>query len=423
MIQVRCPGCGYLQTLSEERFLAVTEDFLNCPHCRQKVPKIWTPGNSESMPDEVKHKMLAFSRRILNGGEITREIVHALESQVRHFGAIPESIKALGMGYSYLGDYGKAEEFLVKAGQEEPRDPEVLHCLLEMFVDQKNFFDAVQIGEELVFKSGFRASDEDVANLAQAYCNVDKAQEARDLLDNYPELDKSNAAIKMVYRRLTKINKKGLTDLLKQNSAISRILKRTGAEEKRSPAEEHAVQEALPAAGHETGLHEPEGITRLVNPAFEYWVYTLDSTIPKWDDIRTHLMRQHSDKAERERMFRFLESAIQVNQLAIDYMQRTQENDLFNYPEESIPHNSRNLCPDDRNKLLNAAMIVRVRYKPEGNLVLHNLFFVPKLDRVHQRSQRRSRPRCGFPPPVGNRGMEELHVRAQRQIHRGPCPV
>ena len=103
MLQVRCPECGYLQTLSEERFLSISDNFLNCPHCNAKVPKEWTPQQEESVPEEVRHKMLAFSKRILNGRDVRLEVVYALESLVRHYGPAEETHKALGIGYALVG--------------------------------------------------------------------------------------------------------------------------------------------------------------------------------------------------------------------------------------------------------------------------------------------------------------------------------
>ncbi|MDQ1285214.1 MAG: hypothetical protein QG663_622, partial [Thermodesulfobacteriota bacterium] len=104
MVQVRCPDCGYLQSLSEERFLNIAEDFLNCPHCHARIPKTWAPVEVESIPEEVRHKILAFSSRILNGGEINRDVVCALETLVRKYGAPENSVRALGLGYASVGE-------------------------------------------------------------------------------------------------------------------------------------------------------------------------------------------------------------------------------------------------------------------------------------------------------------------------------
>ena len=120
MVQVRCPDCGYLQSLSDERFLNISEDFLNCPHCHAKIPKTWKPVEVESIPEEVRHKILAFSSRILNGGGITREVVCALESLVRKYGALENSFRALGLGYASVGEAKKAEEFLTQVHNQDP---------------------------------------------------------------------------------------------------------------------------------------------------------------------------------------------------------------------------------------------------------------------------------------------------------------
>ena len=147
MIQVRCPECGYLQTLSEERFLSISDDFLNCPHCHSKVPKEWTPTEDESVPEEARHKMLAFSRRILNGGDVGRDVVYALDSLVHHYGPMEESNKALGIGYAALGETKKAEDFLTQARQESPADREIMRSMLGVLVAQDKFQEAVEVGQ------------------------------------------------------------------------------------------------------------------------------------------------------------------------------------------------------------------------------------------------------------------------------------
>ncbi len=202
MIQIRCKGCGYLQTLSEERFLAINDDFLICPHCNEKVPKQWSYTSTETVPEEAQHKMMAFSRRILNGGEITREVVYALEAQVRRYGHSPESVKALGIGYTYLGEKKKAEEFLVMAHQNDPSDLSVLHCLLEMCVEEEKFLDAVSYGETLLRSAGSQIQDEDVALLALAYNGAGRSDEAKELLQKYNNLDNRNPNCKRATQKI-----------------------------------------------------------------------------------------------------------------------------------------------------------------------------------------------------------------------------
>ena len=156
MVQVRCPECGYLQTLSEERFLSISDNFLHCPHCHARVPKQWAPSTADSVPEEERHKMLAFSRRILNGGDVGREVVYALEALVRRYGAMESSSKALGMGYAALGERVKAEEFLLQAREEDAGDREVLSCLLETLFAEGKFAEAVRTWKDAC-RSGGRA--------------------------------------------------------------------------------------------------------------------------------------------------------------------------------------------------------------------------------------------------------------------------
>jgi uncharacterized protein YegJ (DUF2314 family)/tetratricopeptide (TPR) repeat protein len=379
MIQVRCPECGYLQTLSEERFLSISDDFLNCPHCHSKVPKEWTPTEGESVPEEARHKMLAFSRRILNGGDVGRDVVYALDSLVHHYGPMEESNKALGIGYAALGETKKAEDFLIQARQESPADREIMRSMLGVLVAQDKFHEAVEVGRALADSRVARLQDEDVARLAVALVGIEKVDEAKALLDSYPNLDPRNALVKQARRELKRSAGLGLRSLFREKGKIHRFLGAAGRDGLKSLTEraksfiappEHVARAAEPELDvlerrKKTQAPEPSVPSiKKIQPLLEYWIYAPGSTIPRWEDIRDQLAKQHSRKGDRERAFNLLESALEKNNLTIDYVLKQDAEDLFNYPEELIPLNSRDLDDNDRRNLAEAKMIVRLQLAP-----------------------------------------------------------
>jgi uncharacterized protein YegJ (DUF2314 family)/tetratricopeptide (TPR) repeat protein len=376
MIQVRCPECGYLQTLSEERFLSISDDFLNCPHCHSKVPKEWTPTESETVPEEARHKILAFSRRILNGGDVGRDVVYALDSLVHHYGPMEESNKALGIGYADLGETKKAEDFLIQARAESPTDREILRSMLGVLVAQDKFHEAVEAGRALSDRQAGRLQDEDVARLAIALLGIAEIDEARDLLDSYPNLDPRNALVKQARKDLKRSAGSGLRGLFRERSTIHRFFGGAGIDGLKSltdRARSFINPPELPRFTARAELGAPElkkerpvpGPTapsiKKIQPVMEYWIYAPSTEIPRWEDIREQLGEQHSSNGDRDRDFEFLESAIEKNNLTIDYVLKQDAEELFSYPEELIPLNSRNLDDNDRSNLLEAKMIVRLR--------------------------------------------------------------
>jgi uncharacterized protein YegJ (DUF2314 family) len=379
MIQVRCPECGYLQTLSEERFLSISDDFLNCPHCHSKVPKEWTPTEDESVPEEARHKMLAFSRRILNGGDVGRDVVYALDSLVHHYGPMEESNKALGIGYAALGETKKAEDFLIQARQGSPADREIMRSMLGVLVAQDKFHEAVEVGRALADSRVARLQDEDVARLAVALVGSEKADEAKALLDSYPNLDPRNALVKQARKELKRSSGLGLRSLFREKGKIQRFLGAAGRDGLKSLTDraksfiappEHVARVAEPELDLLERRNKPQApdpavpSAKMIQPLLEYWIYAPGSTIPRWEDIRDQLAKQHSRKGDRERAFNLLESALEKNNLTIDYVLKQDAEDLFNYPEELIPLNSRDLEDNDRHNLVEAKMIVRLQLVP-----------------------------------------------------------
>ncbi len=168
MIQLQCPGCGYLQTVSERRYFSGPEEAALCPHCNAPMPDGPAPG-ADSIPEEAAHKIMAFSRRILAGGEFSRDVVLALESMVRHYGESDEAVQALGIGYARLGDPQKAGPFLRIALVSNPDDEGLVQCLLTVQLAQKDFAHAVLTGEHLLSIPGRQPQDDDVAKLVLAH--------------------------------------------------------------------------------------------------------------------------------------------------------------------------------------------------------------------------------------------------------------
>ncbi|MDD3471930.1 MAG: DUF2314 domain-containing protein [Syntrophaceae bacterium] len=389
MVQVRCPECGYLQSLSEERFLSISDDFLNCPHCSARVPKQWGPCNPDHVPDEARHKMSAFSSRILNGGLIAKEVAHALESLVRRYGPFESSYKALGVGYTKLGDFKKAEEFLIHAKQQDLQDVEIDKLFLETFIGLERFEEAQSIGFQLI-ENG-EASSDDIARTAFALFNLDETDTANDLLKAYPIIDTTSAAAKQLKRQMTKIAGANLGAKLKEKVNIKRFFGGSGKESIKSLAERaknlfsagtDSVSLSLETSEESSensgslDSHPDTGANLSVSPKVEYWIYSPESEIPKWDDVKRSFGTVISSMPARARAFKLLESLIASNDLNIEYILRSEARELFNYPEELIKLNARNFTDADLEALRSSQMIVRMELTPSSTWSSESLKFI-----------------------------------------------
>jgi len=372
MIQVRCPECGYLQTLSEERFLAISQDYLNCPHCHAQVPKEWNPVDLESVPDEARHKMLAFSRRILNGADVSHDMVYALESLVRRYGQTEESAKALGIGYARLGAPEKAESFLAEAEKQAPEDLEIIRCFLHVRLAQGRYEEAVRAGRALLGLSEGRADDGDIAGLALALIGDEKIPEARELLDSHPDLDPRNPLMREAHRELNRAGMPGIRSLLGRFGPLSRLLggrARWGSE----PLGLHSRDSGDPSptepgtSGRQAS--RPSGYAKsrvgsadvpLTQAVVEYWIYAPNTVVPRWESIKNRLVAMHREE-EGESIVDRLESLMDSKDLTVDYISKRDAKELFDYPDELIPRNSRGLNDTDRGILRDAQMIARPR--------------------------------------------------------------
>jgi len=375
MIQVRCHECGYLQTLSEERFLSIPESFLSCPHCNARVPKEWAPSDADSVPEEERHKVLAFSRRILNGGDVGKEVIYALEALVRRYGAIDCSNKALGLGYAALGERSKAEEFLLQARDDDPKDKEVLSCLLEVLLGQNKFADAVRTGKALVEVTGPQLDDEDVARVALALLGMGHSREAQALMAAHPYLDGQNPVVRQARKQINRSTGSRLGGLYAEKGPLNRLFSGVGKNRLRNltlrarsfigwppRAESATVRPAAPAVPQEA---KPSGSLAKISPqvptVVEYWIYAPVSNIPEWEAVRERLGESYARNSERERAFRLLASLLEKNSLKIEYIIRSDAPELFQYPEELIVGNAPEFSSQNKKTLLEAQMIVRVK--------------------------------------------------------------
>ncbi|MCA1960772.1 MAG: DUF2314 domain-containing protein [Desulfomonile sp.] len=393
MIQVRCPECGFLQTLSEERFLTLPSNFLTCPHCHARVPKEWQPVDSENIPEEARHKMLAFSRRILNGGDVNRDMVYALESLVRHYGTLEDSAKALGIGYARLGETKKAEEFLLAAQHDSPNDREILSSFLQVRLEEQDFDEAIAVGQALIEASAGAVHDDDIARLALALVGVDRRSEARALISSYPGLDQRNPLVREARRQVNRAGKPGIRSILGRWASLNRMFR-------------GSTEETFPQSAHATRVLEASPIQREpVDPSFsqpcksdqaalpgaggrnrnrfqaiaDYWIYASGDAIPQWEAIRGRMAAEESKADGKPSAAESLQSLLDKKALSVEYIYRKQSPALFEYPEDLIPRNSRGLSDNDRQIIRDARMIARVRLSTSRQTGLDHLRLVVQV--------------------------------------------
>ncbi len=392
MVQVRCPDCGYLQSLSEERFLNISEDFLNCPHCHAKIPKAWKPAQVDSIPEEVRHKILAFSSRILNGGEINREVVCALESLFRKYGPLENSLRALGVGYASVGEPKKAEEFLTQLHNEDPDDREILQALLKINLEQEKYAEAVEVGLNLYQSS--QADEDDIGRLGLALIRLERHEEARRLLDSSPYRDNKNPAIKKARKELNGGSSIGLGAILGGKVPFNKIFSMSGKESLKAIS--NRARSLVSSPGNhllnslrgtkDCKLDQEDSAPGALNlesslwtSHCEYWVYSPTSNIPSWEELKRSFLQQLASRRNKSRQLQNLESLIARQKLTIDYIVREEAEELFEYPIELLKLNSRELDSTDLNTLENAQMIIRIRFSDIAELACENIIFLTKF--------------------------------------------
>ncbi|MCX5872822.1 MAG: DUF2314 domain-containing protein [Deltaproteobacteria bacterium] len=392
MVQVRCPDCGYLQSLSDERFLNISEDFLNCPHCHAKIPKTWKPVEVESIPEEVRHKILAFSSRILNGGGITREVVCALESLVRKYGALENSVRALGLGYASVGEAKKAEEFLTQVHNQDSNDKDVLQALLKVYLAQEKYPEAIQAGSYLAQTS--EPTDGDIGRLGLALIRVGREEEARHLFETRPAMDNKNPALRKARRELNGGSSLSLGAILGGKVPFNKIFSMSGREGLKALRSRARLLVSSPRSqllktlrgtteSKSSKENESDTSVNLESALWighcEYWVYSPTSTIPSWDNLKRSFLQQPANRQNRSRELQTLENLIARQKLTIDYILREEAGELFDYPAELIELNARELGAADYGILNNAQMIIRITFSDVAELALENIIFLTKF--------------------------------------------
>ncbi len=379
MIQVRCPECGYLQTLSEEKFLAISDDFLNCPHCHARLPKKWSPAHPENIPEEARHKIIAFSRRILNGGTMNRAVVTALEALVRRYGQMECSLKALGVGYGSLGEHKKAEEFFTLAVQESPEDIEMLRWLARVKLALEKYDEAYLESNKVMQIVGNDVADEDIATAALALIGLGRSEEGRTLLDSHPDLDDSRPLVKQAMRKLGRQPAQSnagwrsafslFNDLLSWSNKMRLQTLRDKAIRLMKSRKNGRGTTALSSTGafslktrsrmFDRSLPEKTTPRKLF---LEYWIYSPNDSIPDWEAVRSDMDSSGAGDPQLAPRIAQMNHLIQTNALSIEYVKKEEAEELFSYPEDVLPRNSRGLSPRDVDRVVNARLIVRVRF-------------------------------------------------------------
>ncbi|MEW6350528.1 MAG: DUF2314 domain-containing protein [Thermodesulfobacteriota bacterium] len=373
MIQLRCPECGYLQNVSERRYFSGSEEPIICPHCATPMPPQRLRTEDEPIPEDVAHKILAFSSRILSGGDISKEVVLALEAMIRHYGPTVEGVKALGIGFTRLGEPRKAEPFLMRALAAKPEEVDLVRCLLTVQLAKSDYAQAVRTGTHLLTVLGAQTADEDVAKLVLGHLGMGAIDKARALLEAHPALDSDSPLVKHVLKELKRGSGTGFGGVIRplkrlwgNKSAKSlqsfgrRALDLVTRNRERSgvPAGRPDRKATAPVAERSKPLaatqQQPESV-------LEYWIFAPGTEVPGWGAVRDYLDKSLSDRPDGQTFPKFLDEYLGKKRLTTDHLLKRDAPGSFEYPEELIPRNSRDLSADDRAKVVNAAMIVRVR--------------------------------------------------------------
>ncbi len=393
MVQVRCPDCGYLQSLSDERFLNIAEDFLNCPHCHARIPKTWEPVAVDSIPEDVRLKILAFSSRILNGGEINREVVCALETLVRKYGAPENSIRALGLGYASVGEAKKAEEFLEKALVQNENDKEVLQALLKSLLIQEKYDEAIRAGIRL--SQGLDPGDDDIGRLSIALIRVGRKEDAAQFLNSKAYINSKNRIIRKARRELTSGPSLNFGAILTGKVPFNKLFSMPGRESLKAIGDRarSLVSSARPSVpnsipGNNSAHTNPADVRQVSSINLEstlwishceYWVYSPTCSIPSWEQLKRSFLQQPVNRQNRSRELENLENLIAKQKLTIDYILREEASELFEYPLELMEFNARELDATDYGVLKNSQMIIRVRFSDVAELAKENVSFLARF--------------------------------------------
>ncbi|MGC8604479.1 MAG: DUF2314 domain-containing protein, partial [Desulfomonilaceae bacterium] len=344
------------------------------------------------IPEEVRHKILAFASRILNGGEINREVVYALESLFRKYGPLENSVRALGLGYASVGEPKKAEEFLTQLYHEDPNNTEILEGLLKIYVAQEKYQEAVEVGLKLYENSA--AQDDDIGRLGLALIRLGRPQEARRLLESRTCTDNKNPAIKKARRELNAGSTLSLGSILGGKVPFNKIFSMSGKEGLKAISNRARSFVSHPGNSILNTLRGPkecemtsgkvnEGALNLESNFWvsrcEYWVYSPTSNIPSWEELKRSFLQQLTIRQNRSRELQNLENLIARQKLTIDYILREEAEELFEYPVELLELNSRELASKDFETLESAKMIIRIRFSDVAEQGCDNVNFLTKF--------------------------------------------
>ncbi len=345
---------------------------MKCPHCATPMPRQDLRSDEEPIPEEIAHKILAFSSRILSGGEFTRDVVLALESMINHYGETEEALKALGIGFTRLGEPRKAEPFLVKALTAHPEEVDLVRCLLTVQLTQRDYARAVRTGTHLLGLLGPRPADEDVAKLILGHLGAGAPDKARSLVQAFPGLDSGNPLVKHALKELKRVSGSGFGGVLqplkrlwgkKSSQSLQSFGRRAMDLVKRNrESAANAAKRLNPKTNARvSGKSSPPAATEPIQASMlEYWIFAPGCEVPRWEAVRDHLERTLTNPKARKTVPALLDQFLNKKRLTTDYLLKQDAPDSFEYPEELIPRNSRDLGADDRAIVTNATMIVRV---------------------------------------------------------------
>jgi tetratricopeptide (TPR) repeat protein/uncharacterized protein YegJ (DUF2314 family) len=323
----------------------------------------------------------------LHGGDLSRDAVHVLESLARHYGANEETVKALGVGYADLGDNRKAMRFLEEALRALPEDEDVHRALMKVLLDEERYEEAEVVSRSLVEMVGHPVHDADLAALALSLAGLGRFDEAQSIMDAHPRMDSQEPLVKRARRELTRGRAAGVISFLKECTPLARWLPRAnrttaghaGGAEPVDRVSDPSSRRSKPVGAVESGrgarVSEHQAFTLLSKPTVEFWIYAPGGRVPEREAVATELKAMYPDEGTREAVFALLEQYSKGGELTVDYVSRDDAQDLFDYPEELIPHNSRGVGSDDHDALQRAQLIVRVRLVPTSVSDLEYLSF------------------------------------------------
>jgi uncharacterized protein YegJ (DUF2314 family) len=377
MVQVRCPECGYLQALSEERAVASPGDALTCPHCNARIPLDRPADHAEEPPEDAVRKILAFSQRLIAGSEVTTEMACALENLVRHYGHAGESAKALGIGFGRLGDLEKAETYLTAARARTPDDPETTRAFFLLRLSQDDMERAAAEGLNLIGIPGRVPFDQEVADTAAALSKIGRTEEARRLLETHGGSAALETPSSEGRARSLRAIRKTLSDLVRDLGPLGRLLSfpkkpsescavpqtarnaKVKAETRRPPAPPRANERSPKAP---TSSRKPD----VSSPLVEYWIYSRGTQVPPEDQIRERLVALFENPEDQRNIAELFDAWIRDGRLTIVSYSKADAPALFEYPEDMLPKNPRLFGEADREILRTADIIVAARCAPRS---------------------------------------------------------